>query len=339
MDRTQKLFFAAHHFILEGLSWTLFWHDLETAYRQISNGQEVSFPAKTHSFKEWAEALRKYAQSEEIREEMDYWLKLPWAQIRSLPTEASANSKNNTNASAQEISAAFTEEETNCLLFGSINSDPEVILAAALAQSLASWTGSKVVLFDQYRHGRDALPTSVDTSRTMGFFISHNPMVIDLRKTDTPEAVLATVQKQFRDVPNKGYGYDLLRCLSGDPEISDQLNSPARSEVLFNYRGRLIDIFAGSTLFRIAPELGGSPDDPRGISISATHDPRGIRYYPISVSADIVGGRLIVKFVYSESLHDRHTIAEFLDSFSNSLQLLIGDQEGETARLIRTGTN
>ena len=339
MDRPQKLFFAAHHFILEGLSWTLFWHDLDTTYRQISNGQEISFPAKTHSFKKWAEALRKYAQSEEIREEIDYWLELPWAQIRSLPTEASANSKNNTNASAQEISAAFTEEETNHLLFNPLKPDPEVILATALAQSLASWTGSKVVLFDQYRHGRDALPTSVDTSRTMGFFISHNPMVIDLSEADTPEALLATVQKQFRDVPNKGYGYDLLRCLSGNPEISGQLNSPNRSEVLFNYRGRLSDIFADSTLFRLAPELGGSPDDPRGISISATHDPRGIRYYPLSVSADIASGRLIVKFVYSESLHDRNTITEFRDTFSKSLRTLGVHHEEQTARLKRTGTN
>ena len=214
----------------------------------------------------------------------------------------------------------------------------EVILATALAQSLAGWTGSKVVLFDQYRHGRDALPTSVDTSRTLGFFISHNPVVIDLTEAHTPEAGLVAVQQQFRNTPNKGYGYDLLRCMSGDPVIRDKLNSLPRSEVLFNYRGRLTSIFSGSNLFRLPDENNGAADDPRGISIGATHDPRGVRYYPISISADIVSGRLIVKFVYSENLHDRHTITEFGDAFSESLQRLSGHHDEQTDRLIRTGT-
>jgi non-ribosomal peptide synthase protein (TIGR01720 family) len=334
-DRPQKLFFAAHHFILEGLSWTVFWHDLETACQQLNNGQEISFPAKTHSFKDWAEALQQYSQSAELREELSYWLDLPWSAVRRLPTDLPATRKDNTNASAREVCATFTKEETDYLLFGSRKSDPEVILATALAQSLAGWTGSEVVLFDQFRHGRDAVPTGVDTSHTIGFFISHNPMVIDLSEADTREAGLSTVQKQLRNVPNKGYGYDLLRCLRGDRGISDKLNSLPRSEVLFNYRGRLSDIFTDSALFKLAPELSGSADDPRGISITGTHDPRGIRNYPISISADIIGGQLIVKFVYSENLHRLSTISKLRDAFSESLQIFGGSHEEQTARLRR----
>jgi non-ribosomal peptide synthase protein (TIGR01720 family) len=283
--------------------------------------------------------LQEYAQSAVLREELRYWLDLPWSAVQRLPTDFPATREQNTNASAREVRAAFTKEETDYLLYGSKKADPEVILGTALAQSLADWTGSEVVLFDQYRHGRDALPASVDTSHTLGFFISHNPVVVNLSGARTPEAGLAAVQQQFRNTPNKGYGYDLLRCMSGDPEIRDQLNSLPRSEVLFNYRGRLTDIFADSKLFRLAPELSGSTDDPRGISISATHDPRGIRYYPISISADIVAGQLIVKFVYSENLHERHTIAQFRDAFSKSLKRLSGRHGEQTARLIRTGTN
>ena len=335
IDRPQKLFFAAHHFILEGISWTVFWHDLEMACRQLSDGQEISFPAKTHSFKDWAEVLQEFSQSAELREEVSYWLDLPWSAVRRLPTDLPATRKDNTNASARELCVAFTKEETDYLLFGSKNSDPEVILATALAQSLAGWTGSEVVLFDQFRHGRDALPIGVDTSHTIGFFISHNPMVIDLSKADTREAGLAAVRKHLQNVPNKGYGYDLLRCLSGDREISEKLNSLPRSEVLFNYRGRLTDIFTDSALFKLAPELSGSADDPRGISITATHHPRGIRYYPISISADIVGGRLIVKFVYSDNLHHLSTISKLRDAFSESLQIFGGSHEKHTAGLRR----
>ena len=157
-----------------------------------------------------------------------------------------------------------------------------------------------------------------------------------ISESDTREAGLAVVRKQLQNVPNKGYGYDLLRCLSGDREISDKLNSLPRSEVLFNYRGRLTDIFTDSALFKLAPELSGSADDPRGISITATHDPRGIRYYPISISADILGGRLIVKFVYSENLHHPSTISKLRDAFSESLQIFGGSHEEQTAGLRRT---
>ncbi len=334
-DQPQKLFFAAHHFILEGLSWTVFWHDLETACQQLNNGQEISFPAKTHSFKDWAEALQEYSQSAELREELSYWLNLPWSAVRRLPSDLPAARKDNTNASAREVCASFTKEETDYLLFGSNNPDPEVVLVTALAQSLAGWTGSEVVLFDQYRHGRDALPTGVDTSHTIGFFISHNPMVIDLSEADTWEAGLTAVRKQVRNVPNKGYGYDLIRCLSGDRGISEKLNSLPRSEVLFNYRGRLTDIFTDSALFKLAPELSGSADDPRGISVTGTHDPGGIRYYPISISADIVSGRLIVKFVYSENLHHRSTISKLRDAFSESLQIFGGSHDEQSTRMKR----
>ncbi|MEC7803537.1 MAG: SDR family NAD(P)-dependent oxidoreductase [Pseudomonadota bacterium] len=336
IEQAQKLFFAAHHFILEGLSWTVFWHDLETSYLQLSSGQEIFFPAKTYSFKEWSQALREYARSAELREELSYWLDLPWSAVRCLPTDFPETRKHNTNNSAQEVCATFTEAETDSLLYGSKKSDPEVILATALAQSLADWTGSETVLFDQYRHGRDALPAGIDTSHTTGFFISHNPLVIDLSEAHSPEVRLATVQKQFQAVPNKGYGYDLLRCLSGDPGISDKLNSIPRSEVLFNYRGRLTDIFADSTLFTLSSELSGSVDDPRGISITATHDPHGIRYYPISISADIVNRRLIVKFVYSKNLHSLSTVIELRDAFSESLRTMSGCHEKQPVRLIRT---
>jgi len=336
IDQPQQLFVAAHHFILEGLSWIIFWHDLETAYRQLSSGQKISFPPKTHSFKEWTETLRDYAKSAELRKELSYWVDLPWSAVRCLPTDFPVAREYNTNASAREVCAAFTEEETDYLLFGSKDSDPEVILTTALAQSLSGWTGSEVVLFDQFRHGRDTVPGGIDTSHTIGFFLSHNPMVIDLSGADTPEAGLASVQKQLRNVPNKGYGYDLLRCLSGDPELKDKLDSLPRSEVVFNYRGRLTDFFAESALFRFSPKMSRSADDAHSISIGSTHDPRGIRYYPISIAADIVGGRLIVKFVYSDNLHRLSTITELRDAFTEFLQMIAGCLEEQSARLTRT---
>jgi hypothetical protein len=46
------------------------------AYRQLSLGELVRLPPKTTSLEQWSEMLTAYAQSPELRQEMDYWLTL-----------------------------------------------------------------------------------------------------------------------------------------------------------------------------------------------------------------------------------------------------------------------
>ena len=52
------------HLIADGVSWRILLEDLEFAYRQARAGSEVTLPASTTSFAEWAHRLQSYAQSE-----------------------------------------------------------------------------------------------------------------------------------------------------------------------------------------------------------------------------------------------------------------------------------
>ncbi|MGL4884454.1 MAG: condensation domain-containing protein, partial [Waterburya sp.] len=75
-QQSSRLLIIAHHLIIDGVSWRILLEDLATAYQQLSQGDTVQLPAKTTSYKYWAEQLQTYAQSETVIEELDYWLNL-----------------------------------------------------------------------------------------------------------------------------------------------------------------------------------------------------------------------------------------------------------------------
>src|SRR5205823_5907554 len=58
-----RLLLAAHHLAVDLISWRILIEDLQTACEQISRGQAIRLPAKTDSFKHWAEQLNAHAAS------------------------------------------------------------------------------------------------------------------------------------------------------------------------------------------------------------------------------------------------------------------------------------
>ena len=66
-ERPDRLLFVVHHLAVDGISWRPLLEDLETAYQQLKSAQKVELPAKTASYKVWAERLQKFASSESLR--------------------------------------------------------------------------------------------------------------------------------------------------------------------------------------------------------------------------------------------------------------------------------
>src|SRR3712207_7664925 len=53
----------------DAVSWRVLLEDLETAYTQLAGGQTLQLPAKTTSWKAWAERLAEHAASDARSEE------------------------------------------------------------------------------------------------------------------------------------------------------------------------------------------------------------------------------------------------------------------------------
>ena len=122
------------------------------------------------------------------------------------------------------------------------------------------WTRQDYIFFHLEGHGREALFEDVDLSRTVGWFTSIYPVLLDMHlqdKNGQPGMLLKMVKEQIRNIPHNGIGYGLLRYLCVDPAISEQMRTAPQPEISFNYLGQLDQAFAEGTLFAPALEASG----------------------------------------------------------------------------------
>ncbi len=310
-DEPDRLFVTIHHFAVDGLTWSVFWEDFESAYRQAVTMDEVVLPSKTTSFQNWAKQLEKLVQTPRVADTGNEWLELPWNEIGTLPSDFEHQASDNTNASTEIVEVEFTADQATVLLGAGGDRRPDQVLIAALAQCLSEWTSSSTVLIDRLSHGRDAALETVDLTRTVGFTLSYNPLVLKISSDDSPSGILRSVANQIRESP-EGFAFELLRFFDPDLEMRETLTQLPRSQVLFNYNGPK-DHHRHTSIFHPAPE-----------SVGPSESPRGVRQYPLAVRAT-VDDILRVTFVYSRNLHRRATIETLANRFKHALLSILED--------------
>src|SRR5205085_2616916 len=110
------------------------------------------------------------------------------------------------------------------------------LLLCALSQALARWTGERRVRVELEGHGREALFEGVDLSRTVGWFTSLYPVLLEVPPSDEVGEALKSIKEQLRQVPQHGIGYGVLRYLA-EEDVRQQLVGLPEAQVSFNYHG------------------------------------------------------------------------------------------------------
>jgi len=304
------LLIVIHHLAVDGVSWRILIEDFETAYQQLKRGEAIQLPAKTTSFKQWAERLSTY-ELPEIQRELNYWLAEPRRQVAFLPVDRPGGV--NTVATANTVSLMLNVEETQALLQEvpkTYHTQINDVLLTALAQTFTQWTKEKSLLIDLEGHGREEIFDDVDLSRTVGWFTAQFPVLLTLEYLNPGEA-LKSVKEQLRSIPNRGMNYGLLRY-DRKSEIAEQLQSLPQAEVSFNYFGQFDQVLPESSLFALAKESSGS-----------AHSLRGNRSYLLEINAFVAAGQLQLDWTYSEAIHQQTTIATLAQRYIEALRSLI----------------
>jgi len=320
LGERQRLLWVVHHLAVDGVSWRILLDDLRTVYRQIEQHDPVELPPKTTSYQRWAEQLVAYASSEAGRDELRYWLSRPWPQVRPLPRDHRDGI--NTTASARSVVRALTKGETDALLYDvpmTYRVQIHDVLLTALGQALADWSGNRTVLVDVEGHGREEVLEHVDVSRTVGFFTSLYPVVLDLGGDGDLIGALSAVKEQLRVVPRRGVGYGALKYLGSHAALRELPGA----DISFNYLGRLDHDLTDGTWFELAAD-----------DIGPLHDSAGLRRHPIAVSGSILEGRLHLRLAFSAHLHETPTLERLADGIVAHLRTLIRhslDSEGTFA--------
>jgi hypothetical protein len=184
--RPHRLLIAIHHLAVDGVSWRILLDDMQRAYEQLQRGEDVRLPPKTLSFKRWSDLLGAQAQSAAVGEELEYWTTDSRRDVGTVPVDREGD---NTVDSARSLSVSLTAEETRLLLQEvprAYRTQINDVLLAALAQALSEWTSEKRVLVDVEGHGREEIVEGCDVSRTVGWFTTIFPVLLEVSNSSAP---------------------------------------------------------------------------------------------------------------------------------------------------------
>ncbi|NIM15215.1 MAG: amino acid adenylation domain-containing protein [Candidatus Aminicenantes bacterium] len=311
LDDGDRLLIVIHHLVVDGVSWRILFEDIETLYRQYKNGQLLALPPKTGSFKRWAEELCKYANGELFLKERKYWQELEASRVSKINKDFDVAENRAKNSDA--LSIRLSEEETEQLLTRTnqaFNTEINDILLTALGLGIKKIFGHDKLLIALEGHGREEIIQGFDPGRTIGWFTSIYPVVLDISNENDPARQVKEVKETLRRIPNNGIGYGILKYLAGH-EYREGMDFKLKPQICFNYAGQF-DTDVGRMSFRIAKESPGN-----------TSDPERVRDYELDISGMVSNMQLVLFVKYCTGHYKPETINKILNNYKDELLRLI----------------
>ncbi|ANZ43197.1 non-ribosomal peptide synthetase [Lentzea guizhouensis] len=272
----RQLVIVIHHVVVDGVSWRILFDDLALAWRQVSSGEPVELPPVGTSFRRWTQLLEQADFSADLEH---YRQPLPGVDAllgrRELTDDDVVAVEQVRTVTVGSAATAALLGDVPALFHAKVND----VLLTGLAVALARWrrdngqdqTFAHVELEGHGREGR-FVPLDPDLSRTVGWFTTLFPVVVDPGTVDDLPAAVKRVKEDLARVPSGGVSYGALRYL-GDHELGGP-----RPQVLFNYLGRFAGGASGDwQLAENAGQLGEKRDPemrlPRALEFNASAEP------------------------------------------------------------------
>ncbi len=253
-----RLFLAAHHLVIDGVSWRILLEDFTRLYRMSGSPGATALPSKSTAYRDWAQAQQRWAQSAELDAAFEYWrasVSLPAAR---LPLRAGVDPGNDYNRDSAELNLVVVDELSAAILdaaAGLRGCTTDEILLTAVSRVLARLAGGERVRIDVEGHGRDVNISGIDLSRTVGWFTSIQPILIAPDPAGRVPADLKTVKQALRGAPAGANSYGALRFSHSDAAVRDSLLPVTEADLLYNNHGVVQG--AQDSLAGPAPEKGG----------------------------------------------------------------------------------
>ncbi|GLW93516.1 non-ribosomal peptide synthetase [Actinokineospora globicatena] len=314
---------AAHHLVVDGVSWRTVVPDLVAAYR----GEVLQ--AVGTSFRGWALGLVEAARQRV--DELAHWTAVVAADEAPLGDRVLV--PGDTVAGLQRVVTTVAADVAEALL-GPVpelfHAEVDDVLLTGFALGVARWSSRyrgqrrTAISVDLESHGRDeeAVP-GADLHRTVGWFTSVHPVRLDLAGIDITDAVeggpaagraVKQVKESLRSTPGTGIGFGLLRHLNPDTERA----LTGKRQVLFNYLGRF-DTVAPTGPWSPLPGIGGGADADMPVE------------YPLQVDLTTVGGpEFRIAWTYPDGVFTERDIRDLATCVAGALRALAehGAEEG-----------
>ncbi|MDR6571338.1 non-ribosomal peptide synthetase, partial [Chitinophaga ginsengisegetis] len=309
-----RLLLVIHHLVIDGVSWRILLEDLSTLYLQLSKGQHAQLPLKSDSFRDWAAHQQRQANGGVLSRSLDYWATI--VNSSELPLRKDLTSGINNIGNSVTEGFSLDENITSLLQTKAhrvYHTDVNDILLSGLLRAVQEVFPQEHLLLTMEGHGREEIGNSVNIARTIGWFTSMYPVLLETNAGEEAVDTLIRVKDHLRRVPDKGIGFGMLRYLHPDGE--KELGKLRESDITFNYLGDFGSGFSaggGESVFDYGEEG-------KGLESALSYEPES----PLTVTAILTSGQLHVSIRYSKEQYYPETIARLSQHYADHLASLI----------------
>ncbi|KAI9368786.1 hypothetical protein BJX61DRAFT_546202 [Aspergillus egyptiacus] len=306
----QVLSMVAHHLVVDIVSWRVLLEDLEDI---LINPMETANSNPTLPFQAW---LRLQSENTMLCESEQ-------GELENLPAPEFAywglEKKQIVYGDVNCASFSLEKHETSLLMADchhSLRTEPVDLLLAALLFSFGkTFSDRSLPVIYNEGHGREPWDPSIDISRTVGWFTTLYPVLID--KPHNAIDAVARVKDRRRQVSDNGRSTFARRAL---PQAGTRYAHDYPMEVNLNYLGQHRDLQRTDGLFQLAEQMAGETRRGGGSADFGRETPR---FSLFEISAVVVGGHLRFVFSFSASMKHQNRVQEWVQSCKHTLQALV----------------
>nr|WP_281499690.1 non-ribosomal peptide synthetase/type I polyketide synthase [Muricauda sp. SCSIO 64092] len=310
-DSENHLLLVAHHLLIDVVSWKILLEDFVDLLETWNGIDNIPKEQKGSSYRQWVIELTKYANSQYVIDELNYWQSLAESYY-SLPLDLPLMPSKWENL--QKEKCRFSQDTTSLLTkvaHSAYGAEVEEILLSALTLTITEWTSQKHVLIGLEGHGRDLQTDSLDISRTVGWFTNLYPVRLNALSSSDLGSAIRRVKDELRGIPNKGLGFMALRYLNSSEATRSKLRD-VKWDIAFNYIGRIDNVLDGQGKLNLRKAIFDSHFDER--------IPFGNK---LEIEAEISEGSLNFVWNYSSLNYKADTIKRLSNNFKTHLNALI----------------
>jgi surfactin family lipopeptide synthetase A len=307
------LLIVIHHLVVDGVSWRIFLEDFTAAYQQAVRGEEIQLPEKTDSFKYWAAKLGESSVIKKFLKELDHWKQIETAETGPIPQGSPIKKEDKIYKNLESVHFNLDPAETGTLLAGvhhAYGTEINDILLTGLGLAVKQWAHINTFLINLEGHGREAIAEDVNINRTIGWFTSQYPVILDIKSSADLSYTIKQVKETLRKIPNKGIGYGILKYA----HLVDEKQEP---KISFNYLGQ----FDRESAHNNSPT---NRDDSEPFTISPLKSGNAVSpgletEYDLDIVGMVTGGQLVTSISYNKLQYDRSTMEKLAGYYKESL--------------------
>ncbi|EXU66193.1 hypothetical protein Z951_21420 [Streptomyces sp. PRh5] len=278
----QRLLLAAHHLVMDAVSWRIILEDLEHALAAVREGRTPVLRAEGTTHREWIAELRRRALDPQVLDRVRADLEELTAFAGPTRTVTAPGTEGIARRARRGLTVERTERVRHALVHRLGGTFEEGLLTAT-ARAQARIAGLDTVVVELESHGREDLNPNLDLSRTVGWFTTLVPFPVTTAGDD-PLGTLWDVRARLGSLVYRGIDHGAVRYLTHDQDLARRFASLPAPHLNFNYLGRIsTSTDSDTSLELLAPGFG------------QVRDQHGTRPAAIVVESLVTDGSLTVE--------------------------------------------